>query len=140
MDEHIELAGCILLDEYGRMLLLHRALGEFGRWELPGGKVEEDELPEEAAVREVREELGVQVRLTRAAGSDVFEENDRAYKFHWFQAVITEGEVRAVESETFDDFDYIGTEDFPSLALSPGMAALQKKILLGDVSLDADDA
>lgn len=40
-----------------------------GRWELPGGKVEPGEQPDEAAVREVREELGCQVAVTgRLAG------------------------------------------------------------------------
>jgi len=35
-----------------------------GRWELPGGKVEPGEDPEQALVREVREELGCTVRVT----------------------------------------------------------------------------
>jgi 8-oxo-dGTP diphosphatase len=136
MNEYIELSGCILQDEYGRMLLLHRMLGEFGRWELPGGKVEEDEIPEEAAVREAREELGVAVRLTRLVGTEVFEEDEQAYKFHWFQAVVVQGEVRTVESETFDDFDYVGLEDLPSLALSPNMLVLEQKLLSGAVVLE----
>jgi 8-oxo-dGTP diphosphatase len=34
-----------------------------GRWELPGGKVEAGEAPEEAVVREIAEELGCRVRV-----------------------------------------------------------------------------
>ncbi|WP_130014355.1 NUDIX domain-containing protein [Serinicoccus sediminis] len=41
-----------------------------GRWEFPGGKVEPGEDPAAAAVREAREELGVQVRLGGRVGDD----------------------------------------------------------------------
>lgn len=34
-----------------------------GQWELPGGKVESDETPEAAAIREVKEELGLDIEL-----------------------------------------------------------------------------
>ena len=37
-----------------------------GRWEFPGGKVEPDEVAEAALVREIREELGCEVRVTGA--------------------------------------------------------------------------
>ena len=47
----------------GRVLLQQRAPGRAmaGLWEFPGGKVEEGELPEAALVRELREELGVEI-------------------------------------------------------------------------------
>jgi len=52
-----------LADGEGRVLLQQRAPGRAmaGLWEFPGGKVEEDELPEAALVRELREELGIEV-------------------------------------------------------------------------------
>lgn len=42
------------------LLVLHR---ELGLWLAPGGHLEADELPHEAAVREVREETGIDARL-----------------------------------------------------------------------------
>lgn len=52
-----------LLDGAGRILLQQRASGRSmaGLWEFPGGKVEEGETAEAALVREIEEELGVQL-------------------------------------------------------------------------------
>jgi 8-oxo-dGTP diphosphatase len=55
-----------LADGDGRVLLQQRAPGRHmeGLWEFPGGKVDSDELPEAALVRELREELGIEVAPT----------------------------------------------------------------------------
>ena len=52
-----------LVDVDGRVLIAQRPQGKAlaGLWEFPGGKIEQGERPEEALIRELHEELGIQV-------------------------------------------------------------------------------
>jgi len=53
-----------LVDADGRVLIAQRPEGKgmAGLWEFPGGKLEAGETPEAALIRELREELGIEVK------------------------------------------------------------------------------
>ena len=53
-----------LVDSDGRVLIAQRPEGKSmaGLWEFPGGKIEADERPEDALIRELKEELGIAVK------------------------------------------------------------------------------
>lgn len=60
----------------GGILLVQRAIQpSYGKWVFPGGYVDRGETPEAAALREVREESGLVVRLTRLLGLYAFPGN-----------------------------------------------------------------
>lgn len=53
-----------LIDADGRVLIAQRPKGKQleGLWEFPGGKIDPGERPEEALIRELKEELGITVK------------------------------------------------------------------------------
>ncbi|HEX4533919.1 MAG TPA: 8-oxo-dGTP diphosphatase MutT [Rhizomicrobium sp.] len=57
-------AACALIDPEGRVLIAQRPPGKAmaGLWEFPGGKIEAGETPEQALIRELREELSITIR------------------------------------------------------------------------------
>ena len=68
MKPTVRVVAAVIYDERRRVLVTQRPAGKTlaGQWEFPGGKVEPGESDEAALHRELREELGVQVRSAQA--------------------------------------------------------------------------
>lgn len=59
---------CAIIEQDGLVLCALRSehMSLPGKWEFPGGKLEVNELPEEALIREVNEELNIEIRIIEA--------------------------------------------------------------------------
>lgn len=69
----IRIGSAVLIVDGERILLGRRAQEpNRGRWVLPGGKVEFGETHVDAAIREAREELGVEIEVTGLAGAGIY--------------------------------------------------------------------
>lgn len=115
----LQLAGCVIQNSEGKLLLLHRNSPNRTQWETPGGKIEEGEDEKVAAIREVKEELGVQVEIESEIGREDFLEDGNEMGYVWFQAKIVGGEPQPQE-EKHDKAEYFSWEELKDMeGLSP---------------------
>jgi 8-oxo-dGTP pyrophosphatase MutT (NUDIX family) len=110
-DQNImELAGCVIFASGGKILLLHRNTPTRTQWELPGGKIKPGEAAPAAAIREAKEELGVDVEIVKPLGSAGFSETDRSMNYTWFHTEIISGSPAPMEA-IFDDLQAFSWTD-----------------------------
>jgi ADP-ribose pyrophosphatase YjhB (NUDIX family) len=118
------------VDPSGRLLLVQHA-GHHDGWAVLGGAVEVGESPAEAAVRETREEIGVEIRLVRLldvlGGPDYevcYPNGDRtAYVTSVYEAAILDG-APAVCDDELSDVAWFTPGQLATLQLSQFAGAL----------------
>ena len=89
------------VDHSNQILISRRPdhLHQGGLWEFPGGKVETDELPEQALCRELREELGIQVTQAQPYLQVSHDYSDKQVLLDIWQVNGFSGQPRGMEGQ-----------------------------------------
>jgi len=96
-----------IFDEQNRILLCHRM--DYDLWNLPGGTMEAGESPWECVIREVREETGLEVEITRLAG--IYNKPEKNELVFSFICRVVGG--RIILNEEADKIEYFSINDIP---------------------------
>src|SRR6201986_89205 len=118
------------VDDAGRLLLARHA-GHTDGWGTVGGAVDPGESPAQAAIREAREEIGVEIRLTRLVdvlgGADyevTYPNGDRvAYVTAVYEPRVVDGVPAPADGE-LSDVGWFTREELPTIPLSRFTRAL----------------
>lgn len=115
----------VLIIQDQKILLTHRIKGEqIGVWEVPAGHIKESETSEEAALREVREETGLQIKIIRKLGTNVDE--DYAFKAEVFLAEVVSGKLQNLDTGNHSALKWFSLNELPNPLGSTAAKGLQE--------------
>jgi 8-oxo-dGTP diphosphatase len=134
------LAASVAVLREGRVLVAARGRGAMaGRYSLPGGLVDPGETLAEAALRELREEVGVEAEMIGFLDhAEVIERDADARVRHHFVVCAHVARWRAGEpqaSAEAPDVRWVAADDLAALPTTPGLAAILHKALALSQSL-----
>lgn len=97
----IKVAVAIIIDEQQRILVTQRPLhaSHGGYWEFPGGKLEVNELAEQALIREIKEEVGLDVLKHEFLGEVHYQYAERSVQLFIFLVTQFSGSPTCIEGQ-----------------------------------------
>lgn len=115
----------------GKILLCHRSADPFkGRWDLPGGFLEEQESAEDGMKREMREELGIEIEIVRLTGifgptHYPFGGQDAYNTDIYYEVKVPDSEINAVKGSDVTEIGWFDPDNLPDMAFPSNVAAIE---------------
>ncbi len=129
--KHITVSGAIILrrnpeTDKKEIFATQRGYGDWkGWWEIPGGKIEEGETPEQCIVREIREELATEVKAEKIIGVVDYDYPTFHLTMHCILCTIVSGELKLLEHE---NAKWLSSETLRSVKWLPADELILDKI------------
>ena len=117
--DRIQLSGCAIIDN-DKLLLIWKK--KHHHYEFPGGKVEIGETFQQTALRETKEEIGVNAEIIKYLGYKEFHLDGRDFRSYKYLAKIPKGQVpKIIEPELFRDIFWLPMKQYNQYSVAPNV-------------------
>lgn len=116
----------IIIDN-NKILIAQRGVNEklAGKWEFPGGKIEQGEIPEACLKREIKEELELDIEVGRFLGESIFTYPNGEIKLIAYFAALVGGNIKL---SVHDKVEWITIDEVDKYDFAPADIPLVKKL------------
>ncbi|HNR04555.1 MAG TPA: 8-oxo-dGTP diphosphatase MutT [Bacillota bacterium] len=123
---YIVTAAAIIRD--GKVLIAQRQQGSHMeyKWEFPGGKLEPDETPEECIIREIKEEMDIDIEVDDIYKVVKFKYEEKDILLLCYLCRIIKGDGKAIEC---NDFKWVTKDELPGFDFVPADLPIVEKLI-----------
>lgn len=114
----LNVVAAILKNNDNNILIAKRQQGKSmaGLWEFPGGKIEKGETSEEALIRELKEEMDIDIAIDNYFGENVHSHDTITIKLIAFQGSIVKGNIKL---SVHDECRWVSIEELKNFNFAP---------------------
>ena len=124
----INVVAAVIQNEEGKILIAQRNLkkSQGGLWEFPGGKIEPNETKEEAIIREIKEEMDIDIETKKFIDQKIFNYPDKDINLIAIECKQIKGDIKLNEHE---DFKWVNKNELKNFNFAPADKFIIKTIL-----------
>ncbi|MFC5471585.1 8-oxo-dGTP diphosphatase MutT [Cohnella suwonensis] len=124
----IEVAAAIIENDQGQILIARRKKGKSqeGMWEFPGGKLEPGESPETCLIRELQEEMGIEIIPYEWFGNNEHDYGTVQIKLIAYMAKYSQGEIKLTDH---DEYRWAGRSELSEYDWAPADIPFVERLL-----------
>ena len=123
----INVVAGVIKDEKGKILITRRNLkkAQGGLWEFPGGKIEPNETREDAIVREIKEELDIDIQVEKYLSERVFNYPEKDINLIALECKKINGDIKLLEHE---DYKWVENSELDNFEFAPADIFIVEKL------------
>ena len=123
----INVVAAVIKDENGKILITQRNLqkDQGGLWEFPGGKIEPNETREDAIIREIKEELDIDIKADNYLEEKVFNYPEKDINLIALKCSKINGKIKLLEHE---DSRWVDNSELEKFEFAPADIFIVEKL------------